>query len=843
MSDKIQINKGGIPIDVAESSLISGKEQLVVGNYDRDLILRTKGNIRVQIQNKFVNLLSQELVDESSETVAASVLFVTNVNDLQTYPEQTLIVETSSGKVYYYINNTLTEVGKDSYEQTFLSYTDAQALSETQKRLALRNLGYSYDSISDIPDQYLNQLIYLFSENKHYYYKNSQWIESYLHLNDGGIVLGNTTFSRNVTEQDALLAVYSPQINSFISDSTEDFNGFFVGIDSIQRGLGVYNTQDSVVFNATGGQNFTFRVNTFDNFNYNDVLFVQAEGVGINTPAQSGYDLIVNDKAFTPNLIIRDTILTENITDPVFSTDYDPEPSFSVGVNSDDEKWTLAVDKLIVKYPDSTFSLKGVNGQLYSDDTYNVIFYGESGGEFEVENGINLVSGDVLIGMQYNWDRSIKNYFFVVVNTITPTVINESVEFTGTVIGEFETYTSYNLIKVGNTAGTVTNVLLDSLNKNFKVATGVTNVSDLFTIIPEITEDEVLFDRPKFPTAGLNTVIGNLNEIVDSDFGLTNPNEFGLYSINSYIKGEAILDSLTLGTQLTWNGTTLTITDLETLKGRDIVAGNHLTGGGNLFSGDVTLNHTAGSWTAKTTLTGATVISNLTVDSYGHLTNWSTRNLTPANLGAEPAFAKNTAFNKNFGIIAGTVAEGNDSRILNGQTAFSWGNYKQYGLGTSFADRVDISAVTHLMASGFYATGTTTTDVGIPGSSGTLITSTSGVADGANGFIWLKANNTDIPQAFITHTDNLGDMKDWAELHHTGNLKIFTYTIATATGETTFVIPHGMNYTPTMALVNPNTLDARGTFYTTVDNTNIILYYNAALFTVTTPLTWTILVK
>ncbi|MDI6034842.1 hypothetical protein QLS91_17355, partial [Flavobacterium sp. LB2P84] len=41
----------------------------------------------------------------------------------------------------------------------------------------------------------------------------------------------------------------------------------------------------------------------------------------------------------------------------------------------------------------------------------------------------------------------------------------------------------------------------------------------------------------------------------------------------------------------------------------------------------------------------------------------------------ETAFSKNTAFNKNFGTTAGTVAEGNDSRILNGQTAFSWGNH------------------------------------------------------------------------------------------------------------------------------------------------------------------------
>lgn len=42
---------------------------------------------------------------------------------------------------------------------------------------------------------------------------------------------------------------------------------------------------------------------------------------------------------------------------------------------------------------------------------------------------------------------------------------------------------------------------------------------------------------------------------------------------------------------------------------------------------------------------------------------------------AEPAFSKNTGFNKNFGTSVGTVAEGNDSRINNGQTAYSWGNH------------------------------------------------------------------------------------------------------------------------------------------------------------------------
>ena len=38
-------------------------------------------------------------------------------------------------------------------------------------------------------------------------------------------------------------------------------------------------------------------------------------------------------------------------------------------------------------------------------------------------------------------------------------------------------------------------------------------------------------------------------------------------------------------------------------------------------------------------------------------------NITAENVGAEPAFTKNTAFNKDFGTSAGTVMEGNDTRV------------------------------------------------------------------------------------------------------------------------------------------------------------------------------------
>ncbi len=53
----------------------------------------------------------------------------------------------------------------------------------------------------------------------------------------------------------------------------------------------------------------------------------------------------------------------------------------------------------------------------------------------------------------------------------------------------------------------------------------------------------------------------------------------------------------------------------------------------------------------------------------------------------EPAIGtKKTAFNVDFGTLAGSVAEGNDSRILNGQSAYDWGNHASAGYLTSFTE-------------------------------------------------------------------------------------------------------------------------------------------------------------
>lgn len=68
-----------------------------------------------------------------------------------------------------------------------------------------------------------------------------------------------------------------------------------------------------------------------------------------------------------------------------------------------------------------------------------------------------------------------------------------------------------------------------------------------------------------------------------------------------------------------------------------------------------------------------------TVPTYSKSLTGFTSIKTSTDLLYEPLFAKNTAFNRPFGTTLGTVAEGNDARINNGQTAFGWGNHATAG--------------------------------------------------------------------------------------------------------------------------------------------------------------------
>lgn len=108
------------------------------------------------------------------------------------------------------------------------------------------------------------------------------------------------------------------------------------------------------------------------------------------------------------------------------------------------------------------------------------------------------------------------------------------------------------------------------------------------------------------------------------------------------------------------NAGTLAIARIPTgTTGSTVALGNHTHTFASITSKPTTLSGygiTDGVPTSRTlTINGTTY--NLSANR-----SWT---LGASDVGAEPAFSKNTAFNKNFGTASGTVAQGNDSRIVN----------------------------------------------------------------------------------------------------------------------------------------------------------------------------------
>ena len=116
-----------------------------------------------------------------------------------------------------------------------------------------------------------------------------------------------------------------------------------------------------------------------------------------------------------------------------------------------------------------------------------------------------------------------------------------------------------------------------------------------------------------------------------------------------------------------------------------------------------------------TALTGANVISQVTVNDEGHVVGVLTRSLTPSSIGAEPAFSKNTAFNKNFGTEAGTVTQGNDPRLSDARTPVLHGHSLHSDIDQSLlkSDIVEFAAIrtTNTAGTGYQLSGMNGTDI------------------------------------------------------------------------------------------------------------------------------------
>jgi hypothetical protein len=373
----LYINDGRSDVSVGELGIVLGKQQVILGNFERDFILRTAGNIKVQVGNKMYDLpfTSTDSTD-TSVAVTAKTSIINTEADLATlaYPGDGSFVYVIQDKAFYIANNStyilLAKPTDSTVAKLFLAYDSTQNLTGTQKRTVVLNTGSYITSFSNISsfsvgDVYSGQLIYSIADGKHYRLINatapstpSSWEQVYLSIS-GGLVRGNVTISPSGGNQTntALHISGSYPFTSLGTIATVQ-PILSVGLADLTSGLAVWSNAGNVYLqslakNSNRGFNF---VTGLDNGSVKTPLSVSRNNVSIGGPLNYNYSLNVIGNSFTSSTAVFDSNLK--------STGYIAGPTgagFSL-YKDGTSTYTLEVDHLIVR------NATGTPGTIYSTD-------------------------------------------------------------------------------------------------------------------------------------------------------------------------------------------------------------------------------------------------------------------------------------------------------------------------------------------------------------------------------------------------------------------------------------------------------------------------------------------
>ena len=140
-------------------AVIAGKPSEVIGNKDSTLILRGS-SVKVQWGNKFIDLIKNGKIAAESE----KILKVANSEE-ELKADGIYLVDES---VWMVLNGV--KVQLTSENPTYISYFAEQELNPEQKNIALKNIGFYYDSLEDVDIK--AGLVYILGENKVYLVKD-----------------------------------------------------------------------------------------------------------------------------------------------------------------------------------------------------------------------------------------------------------------------------------------------------------------------------------------------------------------------------------------------------------------------------------------------------------------------------------------------------------------------------------------------------------------------------------------------------------------------------------------------------------------------------------------------
>ena len=391
MSQIFVKDNSGNKVQVAELASIIGKQQMIFGGKDQDLILRTAGNVSVQVGNKLYPLtFSTATTTSTDETGSVTTILALNsdLKDLK-YPgdgnyvfiQQNSSFFITSDNSYIQLSgppSTLSGSSIISNSNGYLSYTIPQTLTGAQALQVSLNSG-NINSFNDITSYtkssvYTNQLLYNITNQSHYVLTvpsspslQSSWQPLYLSLINGGNILKPVSITLADTQVQTNSALHitgdAPTIFSIPKAPTTLFT---IGASDYSSGLATWTNNGNVFFqllNSNYQSTFNFITNTKLG-NTNNLLTISNSSIAINTNLNYNYSLNVGG----PIMLTGSFTQTGNTQSSNFL-----QGQTGFGITKDSSNlWTLEIDNIIVRDQlthNPIYQTIGLDGsQIFSQD-------------------------------------------------------------------------------------------------------------------------------------------------------------------------------------------------------------------------------------------------------------------------------------------------------------------------------------------------------------------------------------------------------------------------------------------------------------------------------------------
>lgn len=152
-----------------------GRSYSSIGSSSSDFVIKTKGQVKIQWGNKFIDLIKDGKINVNSK-------FIYTVDTQDNIGNKDGIYITNNGLVYIKsgdsVINLVGEIGT-----TYVSFMEEQQTTSDQKYTALKNIGFIYDNLEQVDSAALqNGLIYVQDQYKVYLIRDGQLEEFKLEI-------------------------------------------------------------------------------------------------------------------------------------------------------------------------------------------------------------------------------------------------------------------------------------------------------------------------------------------------------------------------------------------------------------------------------------------------------------------------------------------------------------------------------------------------------------------------------------------------------------------------------------------------------------------------------------